>query len=329
MCEVMNDNGAKRFFNAMTDDKCKGYSFAKELEYLQSMNKLRKEITDKVYTTEQFKEFTKEHTTGNKVTDNIGVFVVPKESDIPHNLVGLIANRLSSNTDKSIIVLVQKQDGNYTGSGRGGSSVATSLYDFTKEIAQENNLTMEFGGHKQAIGISNLPQEELGTFLQAIENNLDRVQTISNEEKYTFPITEFLREDGLEMLAKFEPIGQGNRLPFVECEGKEICKNSGFKKSREDWKDVKFSLSIDGKTEKITSTDWSYSPDKYLNDDKGNISFTAELGTNTYRGETRLQLTSRFDRLQYIERAKELGKIEDKSSDKQSEKDDEHDEFDL
>lgn len=353
MSEVMEMNGAKKFFDVMTNDNFKGYSFARELEYLQEMNLLRKEITDKVYQTEQFKNFVKEHTTGEKVTDNIGVFVIPKDIEVPHNLAGLISNKLSESTDKSIIVLTQTKNGDYAGSGRGGSSIATSLYDFVKEVAQENNLSMTFGGHKQAIGISKLPKEEIDTFLAGIEKNLDKIKTVSVADRNILPISEFLKEDSYELLNKCEPLGHGNKLPCVKCEGKEVYRNSGFKRKngveRPDWKDVKFNVSVDvkmedengkaiskKKSERLSAVDWSYSPEKYLADDKGNISFVAELSVNTFKGDGSLQLTAKFDRLQYIERAKELGisfEKADKTDDGKNEQNtnitDDFDEFDI
>lgn len=352
MSEVMEMNGAKKFFDVMTNDSYKGYSFARELEYLQEINLLRKEITDKVYQTEQYKSFVKEHTTGEKVTDNIGVFVIPNNVEIPHNLAGLIASKLSDSVDKSVIVLMQTQNGDYAGSGRGSTSVATSLYDFVKEVVKENDISINFGGHTQAIGISNLPKEQVDTFISGIEKNIDKMQSISNKDKYVLSIEEFLKPNAYELLKQCEPIGYGNEPPCVQCEGKEIYKNSGFKRKngveRADWKDVKFSVPIvrteedeDGKmitkktTERISAIDWNYNPEKYPNDKDGKISFISELGTNTFKGKTDLQLTAKFDRLQYIDRAKELGILIDKSDNKENIENDQNniaddfDEFDL
>lgn len=357
MSEIMEMNGAKKFFDVMTNDNYKGYAFARELEYLQDMNLLRKDITDRVYQTEQYKNFVKEQTVGEKVTDNIGVFVIPNDVEMPHNLAGLIASKLSDSIDKSVVVLMQTESGNYAGSGRGGTNVATPLYDFIKEVTTENNISMTFGGHKQAIGISNLQKDDLDKFLNGIEKNLDKMQNISNKDKYVLPIEEFLKPNAYELLKQCEPLGYGNQPPCVQCEGKEIYKNSGFKRKngieRADWKDVKFSVPVDIKiegedgkiiskksTERISAVDWSYNPEKYPNDKEGKISFIAELGTNTFRGTTSLQLTAKFDRLQYIDRAKELGVLAEKPNNKEdveneqtSKQDntnkDDYDDFDL
>lgn len=321
MSAIMEMNGAKRLFDVLTNPEIKEYGFAKDMEYFQEMNTLRKELCDKVYQSPEYKKFVEEHTVGEKVLDNFGVFIIPDNVTIPHNLAGLVANKLAEGCDKSIIVLTKTGSGDYTGSGRSVSSIETSLYAFTKSIAEQYNLTAVFGGHNQAIGISNLPKKEMPVFLKGIEENLDKVKSVSFKDRDILNVKEFLNPDGFEILNKCEPLGQGNKPPCVLCEGKEIYKNSGFKRKngeeRKDWKDVKISVDIEttddaGKVkttkERLSATDWSYNPDKYIADEKkGIISFVAEVSVNTYKNDGSLQLTSKFDRLQYIERAKEMG----------------------
>ena len=89
---------------------------------------------------------------------------------------------------------------------------------------------------------------------------------------------------------QLEPLGMGLEMPPLLVEGKELRRNMNFIKGREDWKRIQ----VKAKSENITITDWSYSPNSYPQE-KSNISFLAKVSVNDFNGK-HLELTSMFNR---------------------------------
>lgn len=105
----------------------------------------------------------------------------------------------------------------------------------------------------------------------------------------------------LEKMKAIEPLGTGLKLPPMEIEGKEQYRNGLYVKKNPSWKKVR--IKADDTT--LNIPDWSYSPASYPQDSKGNIKILAEVGLNSFNGQS-VELTAKFDRSFQQERQKEL-----------------------
>lgn len=289
------------------------YAMAKQVKTFTEWNDTRKRIIADVTKSPEYKAFSDSQRFGDDAKRNIAVFVIPKNITIPPECVGLIAGRLEEMTDKAIIVLSQKENGTYSGSGRSPESIETSLHDYVKKVLEAEELSDKVvcGGHKQAIGISRIDPENLDAFVSAINKYAGNVKMSDTEKVYLAP-SEFFRPDALEMVQSLEPIGQGCSLPVFLVEGAEqyrekLFKNEtladGTKQPRADWKTVKVK-NADG--EVLQATDWNYDPNIYIQEGKNKIEFTAVPSISTFRGETRLELTAQYDRKEFIERGERV-----------------------
>lgn len=287
------------------------YAMAKEIKTFMEWNDTRKRIIADISKSPEYKAFSDSHRFGDEAKKNIGVFVIPQSCPVPPECVGLVAGRLEELTDKAIIVLSQKKDGTYSGSGRCPDSIATFLHDYVKNVIDAEGLSdVVFGGHKQAIGISRIDADKLEAFVAAIDKYAGNIK-MSDTEKVYLATSEFSRPDALEMVQSLEPIGQGCSLPVFIVEGAEQYREKlsksetledGTKQTRSDWKTVKVKNS-DG--EVLQATDWNYDPNIYIQEGKNKIEFTAVPSISTFRG-VHLELTTQFDRQAFIERGEKI-----------------------
>lgn len=306
------ENGVVRPNLGESSEKDLTYAMAKEIKTFMEWNDTRKRIIADVTKSPEYKTFCDSQRFGDDAKRNIGIFVIPQGFTIPPECVGLIAGRLEETTDKAIIVLSQKDNGTYSGSGRCPDSIETSLHDYVKKVIEAEGLDdkVVFGGHKQAIGISRIDPENHDAFVSAINKYAGNVK-MSDAEKEYLATSEFSRPDALEMVQSLEPIGQGCSLPVFLVEGAEQYREKlfksetladGTKQNRPDWKTVKVKNS-DG--EVLQATDWNYDPNVYIQEGKNKIEFTAVPSISTFRG-VHLELSTQFDRKAFIERGERV-----------------------
>lgn len=288
MSEIINENGSQLLYNALNGDKG-AFKTYKQIEKFEEQNKERKSFIAGLTTEEYYKEFINEQRYGNNKNDNIAIYLLP--DDVPSAFAGLIAGKLAETCDKAIICLTYKSDkGYYIGSGRNSNSNETSLIDFLKDSLKDTGIEITYGGHENAIGISSV--KDFVDFQKIIDNNKDKIlrKELEKQPILKIDLADINNPETLEKVMQLEPLGMGLEMPPLLVEGKELRRNMNFIKGREDWKRIQ----VKTKSENITITDWSYSPNSYPQE-KSSISFLAKVSVNDFNGK-HLELTSIFNR---------------------------------
>jgi|GEM_PF-734039 len=324
MCVIMNDNGAQRLYNALTGDP-NSFATYREFEYLQKMNGLRKERISELVNEEEYKKFVYEQRFGKDKDNNIAIYQLP--DDVPAAFAGLIAGKLTEATDKAIICLTYNTEkGCYIGSGRNSVNNKTCLIEFLDYALSRDNelfdgknahvgdkLDIKYGGHEEALGISSL--NNIARFKSLIYSCMDKMESKDISEKTVLRITpsELNDPETLNKILQIEPIGTGLQIPPVIITGEEYGRDKYFVKNRDDWKRI--NVRIDGTS--LFVSDWAYSPLAYPLSGKNNneIVVLAEIGISDFKG-LHIELSSKFDRLFYKERLKEIELEQQKLADK-------------
>lgn len=301
MSEITQENGAQRMYDALVADPDKSDSF-KEIDSLIEQNSKRKALVSQLTSEQDYIDFVNEHCFGDKAGDNIGVYQLP--DDTPAAFAGLIAGRLAEITDKAIICLsYNSKRETFTGSGRNGENNISSLMGFMKDTLKDSTVTIEYGGHEDAIGISSL--NDIVTFKNLVEANASNMKAKDISEKTVLSIApqELMSYKTVEKLKALEPVGVGLKIPPVILEGKEQYRDKNFISGRDDWKRVK--VVAEGVT--LSVSDWSYNAKAYPQSGNKNneIAVLADLKLNNYQG-LHTDLTAAHDRAFLAERTKEV-----------------------
>lgn len=301
MSEVIDNNGAQILFDTLTSNPTTDLNREPDaetswaIEDFDDLNRKKKEINKLVTESPEYKGFVDEHK--DNLDSNIAVFIIPESIKVknlndelisfPAAMNGLIAGRLENEIDKAIIVLSERPDGTYTGSGRSPEGF-DGLKDYVDRVVKEISVDVAYGGHAQAIGISTIQPEDLNKFIEGIEKHAEEYQRPIGETKVIALTAEELSNSDLllDKVKSLEPVGQGLRIPPVILEGTEQRKTQGFKAGNPQWKDItiKTDLKDDaGKAVVTRATDWSYPT--YPSGDKDKITALAEVGISHYKGE--------------------------------------------
>lgn len=309
MSELAGENGAQKMYDAITSDEHLSSTY-RTLDSLMAQNNQRKDYIAGLTSSELYKTFIEVHRFGACAEDNIGIYQLP--DDTPSAFAGLVAGKLAEATDKAIICVTYSNDkGTYTGSGRNSASNETSLKSFMdqalakeKEILGDEKISIKYGGHEDAVGISSL--NDLFRLEQLIAETKEGMKAKDISEKSMLSITpaELAAPETLTKLQMLEPTGVGLQVPCTVIRGTETYRDKLFKSGRDDWKSIKIT---DPQTKTaVTVDDWSYSPKSYpQTGKKGNeITLVANLSIGDYKG-THLELTAKPDRAFLRERMKE------------------------
>ncbi len=176
----------------------------KNAELIEKMNKQRQKTEADIY---------------NEAVKRIEVEIdLDKASSIVvsgHNwhqgVIGIVASRLARNYHRPAIVL-SITDGEGQGSGRSISNL--NLVEILSDCPSE--LMGRFGGHPMAVGLS-MDEENIPAFKKAFDEKVKKVLTLSDSEDYRLYDGEIelrdLDSQFFNILADFEPFGQGNEQP--------------------------------------------------------------------------------------------------------------------
>lgn len=292
MSEILQENGAQRMYDAISSgDNLATYQ---QIDILAEINKDRKAYISELTGTESYRQFLEEQRNN---PNNIALFELPH--DTPAAFAGLVAGKLAEATDKAIICVTYSSSREcYTGSGRNVASNETGLKDFLDSLDLSDK--MQYGGHTDAIGISRL--DDIRFLESRLEANINAMERKSGDRLVLkMSPQELSSPETLEKMKAIEPLGTGLKLPPMEIEGKEQYRNGLYVKKNPSWKKVR--IKADDTT--LNIPDWSYSPASYPQDSKGNIKILAEVGLNSFNGQS-VELTAKFDRSFQQERQKEL-----------------------
>ncbi|MBD9292768.1 hypothetical protein DWX94_00835 [Coprococcus eutactus] len=292
MSEILQENGAQRMYDAISSgDNPATYQ---QIDILAEINKDRKAYISELTGTESYRQFLEEQ---RNSPNNIALYELPQ--DTPAAFAGLVAGKLAEATDKAIICVTYSSSREcYTGSGRNVASNETGLKDFLDSLDLSDK--MQYGGHTDAIGISRL--DDIRFLESRLEANINAMERKSGDRLVLkMSPQELSSPETLEKMKAIEPLGTGLKLPPMEIEGKEQYRNGLYVKKNPSWKKVR--IKADDTT--LNIPDWSYSPVSYPQDSKGNIKILAEVGLNSFNGQS-VELTAKFDRSFQQERQKEL-----------------------
>jgi single-stranded-DNA-specific exonuclease len=125
-------------------------------------------------------------------------------------VVGIVAQRLSELYGKPSVVFT-RVDGLLKGSGRGGEGL-----DLFEAVSSLSHLTVRFGGHRFACGIS-LTEENLPSFREAFEGAVERALSPEKRPRRVDAEAGFveLTSDLMEGLEMLSPFGIGNPRPHL------------------------------------------------------------------------------------------------------------------
>lgn len=317
MSEITQTNGAQEIFNMLSANPINdlGREPSSDVEFsledFKALNDMKKAIVQCVMNCDAYKEW--ESSERDKDT-GISIFVIPEDLKLTDKsgeplmykgrevqyaaaMNGLIAGKAEDTLDKAVIILSKKGE-DYTGSGRAPEGY-DSLHDYVKMVVKEAGLEdkVKFGGHPAAIGVSIVPNEDLDTFTQAIEQYAgDFQKSVQTKTVLKLSATEMSNPDLLlQKVQAIEPIGQGNKLPPVVVEGIEQRKTTGFKAKNPKWKTVTVKTDEkgeDGKAITLSMTDWNYPT--YPSGAKDRVAVLADVGISQFKG-AHVELTIRMD----------------------------------
>jgi len=179
------------------------------LEQIDKFNKLRKEKERFLY----------ENSLGD-ISENDHVIVVWGEN-WHEGVIGIVASRLAKSYKRPAIVFSIEGD-KVKGSGR-----SIGKFDLLNLVAMHENLLINYGGHKGAVGIM-IEKERLNEFKNAINSNPVTNEIPKNDYEDELlgeiKIDEFDNEM-LEILEFFEPYGQKNPKPIFKISGAKIIQS--------------------------------------------------------------------------------------------------------
>lgn len=292
MSELLHTNGAMLMYKSlMTTDTGR-------IDLMMKLNQNRKDYVGTLQDG-QYQDFIQSERFSDS---NIAVYIT---NNMPSAFCGIIAGKLAEALDKAVICLTYHEDrGIYTGSGRNteGQSSLKEFMDSVVSSPEANGIAIQYGGHTDAVGISCLNNAELfENAVKAHENELVKEQDMTilkiTPEELNAPET-------IQKLRSLEPVGNGFTVPPVLIEGK--IKNLRTLAKREDWK----SFSVDG----MKVTDWSYSAEKYPQNQSGNVRFPAILNISDFRG-THIELNTVWNRQIYDDFQQEIQAEQQKQKD--------------
>lgn len=297
MSEITQENGAMKMYNAISGNEHSARTYF-EISSLVRLNSERKNYVQNMQD-ENYHGFIEQHRFNDD--KNIAVFLL--DDNTPSAFCGLMAGKLTESTGKAVICLTYNEEsGLWSGSGRNSENM-TSLKRFIDNVVNTpdmENVNIKYGGHNDAIGISGL--DNLVKFATALDNHSKLLQKKDNERiVLKIDASEIGSQETLQKLQALEPTGTGFKLPPVIIEGKELRKNQGFLKGHKDWKKISI------KDLPVQVNDWSYSPDIYPQDKKGNIKLLADISIGTYGGQ-HTELTAKWDKDFFQHRQSELTK---------------------
>lgn len=278
MSEYLQENGATRMYRAITADENDSHTYL-ELAKLSEICTKRKELISEL----QNEEYNKVANTERHSEGNIFVYILPDNT--PTAFAGLVAGRLSEATDKAVLcVSYSDKKGGYSGSGRNAKG-NSGLKEFMDKTV--GDMDINYGGHTDAIGISNISKDDIAEFCNRIENN--RLNLTRDENTITvlnMTSEEAVSEATLNKLKELQPLGTGLTIPPIVVGGVETYKDARLK-GNEHWKKLRF------KGEKgVSVVDFNYDESNYPLNSKGEIVTLAELNINSFNGSESVEFSA-------------------------------------
>jgi single-stranded-DNA-specific exonuclease len=250
-------------------------------DFLRSSNQPQANIyLAKLIETNNQRKITEEETSLQAINSIINPddeILVAIGDDWHEGVVGIVASRIVRKHGKPAIILCRGENGLLKGSGR-------SVYncDLYGSIMACSEYLEKFGGHKLAIGMA-IKNENINDFINNLRQNYKEITDSVRDDGVIGEITLCeISNDLFRTLDKYEPYGEGNRVPQFKSSKLEI-KSSKIMGSNSEH--VKYELCQDSTT--IEAIEFKYS-DTLMKDKMHTINYT--VAKNSFRGTEKLQL---------------------------------------
>ena len=193
----------------VTDDEAEAMAIVNDLN---NKNRKRQKITEEMMkiSLEQL----------GKVSDKQKILFSQYDGWSP-GLVGLAAGRLSDKFSRPVIVFGKMGD-KYVGSGR-----SIEEFDITQALSECAEYLENFGGHKQACGLTIIGADNFNKFKEKL-SQIAEEKLAQTELKPVLPIEAEIKLSQanwelIDALNKFAPFGEGNSEPLFVTYNLEIC----------------------------------------------------------------------------------------------------------
>lgn len=209
------------------------------------------------------------------------------------SVCGIVASRLKEFFARPVLVVIETEDGVMKGSGR-----SIPEYNLFENLNAHRDLFIKVGGHPLAAGFS-FKKENLNTIRQVLNaecrlSDDDIVPKIDVDCSFPFDLISF---DLVNMLARLEPFGKGNRKPVFMAENVAL---SNFQILGKSGNTIKFTATDKNNT---SNTCISFDAEEILDNLPGSVSDISGVNNmsktfdilffpqiNEYKGARTLQL---------------------------------------
>jgi single-stranded-DNA-specific exonuclease len=254
-------------------DRAKARNLALEVE---SKNQERQKVTAEIHREVQI-------LAKNAFKDRNLIFA--ENEHWPVGILGLVAGKITDEFKRPSIIL-QKQEKEYVGSLRSIPEV-----DIISALRKCSDLTIKFGGHAQAAGVS-ISKDNISEFYKRLEKSVDD-EIAGNEYKSALEIDMEISSENIDWnlmndLKKMEPFGEGNREPVFLMRNMaiidhKICGNGS--------KHLKLSLKGNDNSPKVFDSIGFGFGNKFPNIKNGdNIDIVFNLKEDNWNGNKKMQL---------------------------------------
>ena len=265
------DNAIKVFeFLIETDEKLLELKYAE----IESDNTLRLASIDK----------------GNKIIDKALSKIDRSEpsvlvkGDFHEGIIGILASRVCHEFNKPAIIFTRTEDGTLKGSGRSIDAI-----DIHKIISSMNDILVNFGGHKMAVGVE-IEEECFDEFKRIFNEKILEVSTpdifLIDDVKYDIEITENdLSDEFYKQLCLLEPFGCENEKPVLALKQRNVIVEPISEK--------KFNHYRCFTSNNIPMISFNFYNMVDVCKSKSEKLFFVELGENSYKGKKSLSVLER------------------------------------
>ena len=242
------------------------YEADTQLDYLIELNEQRKQDQLKIFTESKMQ------------VDETDKVIVVASKDWNEGIIGIVASKLCEKYKKpSFVFTINDKTAK-------ASSRSTSSVDLYTLIDSCKDLLLGFGGHKQAAGLS-LETSNLEQFKQTINKNIDDLPK-EPEDMSSYSIGEYnidLVDDRVfNLIESYRPFGQNNPYPIFAFRDLKVLSVTKMGKNKEFTK-----LVVSNGRSSLEVVIFIDFEDVQIGD---NISFTATISKNEFRGDIKYNL---------------------------------------
>lgn len=259
MCEIHHFNGGQKLWDAFNKEDAD--EFIHEMDFMLRVAENRKTFDQTIKSSEMMKDLINDALM-NRSDEDAQIFLLDDENQvIPKQHAGIFAGYLAECLDKAVVVFVKTKDAegreSLSGSGRNGKNNAFSLKEFMDKAVERAGVKMKYGGHTNAIGVSELAEEDFPV-LEKTVREMSRDLPRKEMQYETATARELEDPSLLDRLKSLEPFGEGARLPEVRLKGRVAYRKQIS--TKKEWQRLRFEFDEENRSVEIT--DWNYNENK-------------------------------------------------------------------